>query len=130
MMRTNRFAWILAIVLGLMTWGCGGDKSDDTDSGHEHMEHDGHGSGDMGGEMDHGDMGDMADTIKGLDPADAKLAMAQKTCPVSGDPLGEMGPPVKKVVGDDVVFLCCKSCIKDFDKDPQKYIAIVKGKGK
>jgi YHS domain-containing protein len=123
-MRTSHFAWILAIVLSLVTWGCGGQEPANTDSGHEHMEHEGH---ERGGDMGGGDMGEM---MKGLDPADAKLAMKQKTCPVSGEPLAGMGTPVKMTVGDDVVFLCCKNCVKDFEKDPQKYVTIAKGEGR
>ncbi len=61
--------------------------------------------------------------LEGLDDADRVLALKQSTCPVSGEPLGEMGTPVKKVVGDRVVFLCCASCNKKFDADPQKYVA-------
>ena len=44
------------------------------------------------------------------------------TCPVSGDKLGEMGKPyVFKHEGREVQ-LCCKDCLKDFKKDPAKYI--------
>jgi YHS domain-containing protein len=45
-----------------------------------------------------------------------------KTCIVSGDKLGEMGDPyVYEYKGREIKF-CCKSCVKDFNKDPQKYI--------
>lgn len=49
------------------------------------------------------------------------------TCVVSGEALGEMGPPVEythRVAGqpDRTVFFCCKMCIKKFQKDPAKYI--------
>ena len=58
------------------------------------------------------------------DAADQKLALAQKVCLV-GDPnhLGEMGVPVKEVVKGKTVFLCCKSCVEDLKKDPDKYLA-------
>ncbi len=58
------------------------------------------------------------------DPADQKLALAQMVCLV-GDPnhLGEMGVPVKEVVKGKTVFLCCKSCVEDLKKDPDKYLA-------
>ncbi len=50
------------------------------------------------------------------------------TCVVSGDKLGEMGDSVKYVYKqpgqpDRVVEFCCKDCIKDFEKDPAKYLA-------
>src|ERR1051325_840658 len=45
-----------------------------------------------------------------------------KTCVVSGEKLGEMGKPyVYQHEGREVRF-CCKSCLKDFKKDPAKYL--------
>jgi len=45
-----------------------------------------------------------------------------KTCIISGDKLGEMGEPfVYAYKGREIKF-CCKGCLKDFNKDPQKYI--------
>ena len=48
---------------------------------------------------------------------------------VSGDELkpGEMGPPIDYVYKqegkpDRLVRFCCKNCIKDFKKDPAKYL--------
>lgn len=44
------------------------------------------------------------------------------TCVVSGEKLGEMGAPyVHKHNGREVRF-CCKGCLKDFNKDPNKYL--------
>jgi YHS domain-containing protein len=54
-------------------------------------------------------------------PADYPL----KTCPVSGEALGEMGKPVKVTHNGTDVYLCCKSCAKDFKKDPEKYTKMV-----
>jgi hypothetical protein len=41
-------------------------------------------------------------------------AAVQKICPVSGVELGEHGPPVRVVVGEQEqeLFLCCKACLK------------------
>ena len=44
------------------------------------------------------------------------------TCPVSGDKLGEMAPPVVFAYQGQEVKLCCKMCKPDFDKDPDKYL--------
>jgi len=52
------------------------------------------------------------------------------TCPVSGDKLGEMGKPFTFTYKDQEVKLCCKSCKKDFDKDPDKYIAKIRAADK
>jgi YHS domain-containing protein len=44
------------------------------------------------------------------------------TCVVSGDKLGEMGDAyIYKYKGREIHF-CCKGCVKDFNKDPQKYL--------
>ena len=44
------------------------------------------------------------------------------TCVVSGEKLGEMDKPyIYKYEGREVRF-CCKHCLKDFNKDPQKYM--------
>jgi YHS domain-containing protein len=45
-----------------------------------------------------------------------------KTCIISGDKLGEMGDPfVYAYKGREIKF-CCKGCLKDFNKDPEKYV--------
>ncbi len=50
-----------------------------------------------------------------------------KKCVVSGDTLGAHGKPsVAKAPDGTVVYLCCKECIKDFKKDPEKYAQMVK----
>jgi len=55
-----------------------------------------------------------------------------KKCVVSDEKLGEHGKPVKVTAPDGTdVYLCCKDCKKDFDKDPTKYAKMVKdAKGK
>ncbi len=55
--------------------------------------------------------------------SDAELIAMQKICPVTGNKLGDMGPPIREQVGRRVVFLCCKGCIADFSKSPEKYLA-------
>jgi hypothetical protein len=44
-----------------------------------------------------------------------------ETCLVSGEKLGGMGKPYVFVHKGQEVKLCCKSCLKDFQKDPAKY---------
>jgi hypothetical protein len=63
--------------------------------------------------------------------AAAKAAYPLTTCVVSGDKLDEangMGGPVDymwKEAGkpDRLVRFCCKDCVKDFEKEPAKYLA-------
>ena len=45
-----------------------------------------------------------------------------QTCVVSGEKLGEMGKPVVYEYKDREIKFCCKDCIKDFKKDPAKYV--------
>ena len=52
------------------------------------------------------------------------------TCPVSGDKLDEMGAPFVFTYKGQEVKLCCKSCKPKFDKDPEKYIAIIRAADK
>jgi YHS domain-containing protein len=52
------------------------------------------------------------------------------TCPVSGEKLGEMGKPYTFTYKDQEVKLCCKGCKKDFDKDPAKYIKLIRAADK
>lgn len=64
-------------------------------------------------------------------PAAAKTAYPLATCVVSGDKLeegGPMGGPVDylyKVNGkpDRLIRFCCKDCVKDFEKEPAKFLA-------
>ena len=58
-----------------------------------------------------------------LSPEDRKLAEAQKVCVESDEPLGGMGVPVKIMVKDQPVFLCCNSCKSGALKDPDKTLA-------
>ncbi len=43
-------------------------------------------------------------------------------CIVSGDKIGEMGKPITtNYMGQQIIF-CCPDCVKDFKKNPEKYI--------
>ncbi len=57
--------------------------------------------------------------------SDAKAAKPYplKTCIVSGEKLdGDMGKPYVFVHEGQEIKLCCKGCLKDFNKEPAKYI--------
>ena len=47
-------------------------------------------------------------------------------CVVSDEKLGEHGKPVKVSSEGTDVWLCCKSCVKDFNKEPAKFVKMVK----
>jgi hypothetical protein len=58
-----------------------------------------------------------------LPEADRTLAEAQKVCPVTGEPLGSMGPPIKVTVDGRSLFVCCEGCQEDAKKNFDEYIA-------
>ena len=55
---------------------------------------------------------------------DEKAVAAQKTCPVSKEELDSMGGPWKVSRGDKSTFICCKSCLKKVQADPDKYLGV------
>ena len=62
-----------------------------------------------------------------LPEKDRKLAEAQKWCAVdTDDRLGANGVPVKILIQDQPVFLCCKSCVNQAKKNPDRTLARVK----
>jgi len=47
-------------------------------------------------------------------------------CIVSDEKLGEMGKPYVFTHEGQEIKMCCKSCLKDFKKDPAKYLKKLK----
>jgi YHS domain-containing protein len=70
---------------------------------------------------------DPAKYLKQIDEAIIKQQMPSyplDTCVVSGDKFGgSMGEPVNYVYKNRLIRFCCTGCIKDFEKDPVKYLA-------
>lgn len=58
-----------------------------------------------------------------LSPEDRAEAEQQKICPVSMEPLGSMGVPMRVAAGDREVFICCEGCTTPLQEDPEKYLA-------
>ena len=58
-----------------------------------------------------------------LDRADQSAALAQRTCPVTGDLLGSDGKPIKVQVDGRDVFVCCEGCIRELKAAPAQYLA-------
>jgi hypothetical protein len=54
--------------------------------------------------------------------ADQAAISAQKVCKISGGDLFAMGGPVKVSRGDKSTFICCKSCLKEIQANPDKYL--------
>lgn len=62
----------------------------------------------------------------GPGPAGPPKDYPLKKCVVSDEALGEHGKVVKVTHNGTDVYLCCKDCVKDFNKDPDKYVKMVK----
>ena len=61
-------------------------------------------------------------TIAALTKADQSGIARQKVCPVLGTKLGGHGTPVKVLIGERPVYLCCKGCLGEVQKDPEQYL--------
>jgi hypothetical protein len=59
----------------------------------------------------------------GPSATDAALIARQKVCPVTDEPLGSMGPPVRLVVEGKAVFVCCQGCVAELQQNPKTYLA-------
>jgi YHS domain-containing protein len=56
-------------------------------------------------------------------PATQPTVAVNKHCPVSGD---AVDPAVTVVYKGKTYAFCCSDCVKTFNKDPEKYVAIAK----
>ena len=67
--------------------------------------------------------------VAGLRAADA-IPYPLTTCIVSGEKLGEMGKPYVFVKDGQEIKFCCKDCLKDFNKEPEKFLKQIAEKAK
>ena len=62
-----------------------------------------------------------------LSDSDRKIAEKQQFCPIIADSrLGSMGVPIKLVINNQPVFICCEGCKKEAQDNPQETLAKVK----
>lgn len=54
--------------------------------------------------------------------SDRAAIAQQKVCPVMDAQLGSMGTPVKVLVGDRPVYLCCIGCLGKIQRNPEAYL--------
>lgn len=52
------------------------------------------------------------------------IKIGNKTCPVSGNKVDSMGEPFEHKYNGKIYNLCCPACVKDFEKDPEKFSKI------
>lgn len=128
---TLGFALGVALICSV---GCSNDdKGHDHDhdhDGHSHEhgdhDHDGHNHehGDDDAEVHHKDGDDDGHNKDGSESAKAAAkAYALETCIVSDEKLGSMGKPIVRVHEGQEVKFCCDSCVPDFEKEPEKFLA-------
>jgi hypothetical protein len=66
--------------------------------------------------------------LASLSAEDKELVVMMGDCPVSGEPLGSMGTPLKVTKGDRSLFICCEGCREMAEKNFDDYIAKVDAK--
>jgi hypothetical protein len=141
------FASVSAVLaVGMILVGCssqqpsqqesappGASQGEPAATGHEGPQHNandhtGHEDAESGHAEHSGDAGhsEYADALAQLSAEDCALAEKQKTCPVSGEPLGSMGKPHKVTVEDREVLLCCSGCEAKIKENPKEYLAKLK----
>jgi hypothetical protein len=60
-------------------------------------------------------------TVVRASQADQAAINAQRVCPVSGQALGSMGGPIKVIRGNRAIYLCCGSCVRTVQANPDRY---------
>jgi Cu(I)/Ag(I) efflux system membrane fusion protein len=85
-------------------------------TGHQHPE--AHGPMAQGKALSEEDQRNIAKLAVG----DREQALAQRLCPVSGEPLGSMGVPIKVVLKGHPTFLCCKGCENQAKSNPDRFL--------
>jgi hypothetical protein len=67
------------------------------------------------------DNAEIEQALAKLSPEDQALAKKQKDCPVTGEPLGSMGKPIKVTVAGRKAFVCCEGCVDELKENFAKY---------
>jgi hypothetical protein len=66
---------------------------------------------------------EIAQALASLPAGDLESVRKQKNCPVSDEPLGSMGAPLKLAVEGREVFVCCEGCTSVLQGDPATFLA-------
>ena len=112
MKTSSVFATSLAL-LALLVTGCTG-ASPAVNSEAQH-----------GGHADQNSKVEREANFSKLPAEDRPLAEAQGYCAVTAEPLGSMGAPLKIMIDDHAVFLCCQGCEQTAKSNPQQTLAKV-----
>lgn len=126
-MRKSIAPAALLATLAIAWAGCsspnGPSATPSNSSADPHASHDHSGNQAESGQSD---MDKMKAELAKLSPEDAAAAQRQHICPVSGEMLGTMGPPLKIDVKGQKVWICCEGCKEKLLASPDEYLAKVK----
>ena len=115
---TANHLWALSTVLGAALVGCSseqrGDPASNTATSSTHSS-----TAETSQASD--EDAEVKVALAKLSPEDRALAEAQKTCPVTGEPLGSMGVPIKVTVDGRDAFVCCEGCVDELKNNFAKY---------
>jgi hypothetical protein len=120
-MKLTHWFGLVAILMALVVAGCkdgATDKTDKTDKATATS------TGTASGAPQ--EDADVKASLAKLSEEDQRLARSQKLCPVSDEPLGSMDVPIKLMIQEQPVFLCCKGCQKKALENPDGTLAKVK----
>lgn len=93
-------------------------------SSQDHGDHAGHDHGNHDhSEHAHGGDSDIAKALASLSAEDRAAVEKQKICPVTDEPLGSMGAPMKVSVKGRDVFICCEGCTDALNDEPDTFLA-------
>jgi hypothetical protein len=110
------YRWLVVALalspLGVVAIGCQGERPGEPEDG-----------GPAAVEAPADDKAEIAAAMAELSPDDRAAAQAQGTCPVSDQPLGSMGPPIKVTVEGRDVFVCCEGCVEELKTNFDTYAA-------
>lgn len=66
--------------------------------------------------------------LASLSAEDRELVVMMEDCPVSGQPLGSMGTPIKITKDGRSLFICCEGCREEAEKKFDDLIAKIDAK--
>ena len=58
-------------------------------------------------------------------PQSVRQTRVQRLCPVTGEELGSMGPPIPVTISGRTIQVCCEACVTAVRRSPAKYFAKV-----
>jgi hypothetical protein len=108
------FGFLLSVLVPVHLAGCTGSSSTTPKSQAQGLDHGSHNA----------EQADMKAERSKLSAEDQRLVAEQEFCAVMDDHrLGSMGAPVKVLINDEPVFVCCKQCEKKALANPDKTLA-------